>query len=398
MDDELEICVGDVKEFFIEILGRKHLHRPDNFPDGQFPVSVADVDELVTGRPLPLSSVVLSRENSIIDQSLYRAEPGPSYPGPADCIDPVKVVRLVESGATLVVRPASLHLPRLRAFCNSFERSFGHGVDADLFITPPDSRGFEIHADAAESFVIQLTGTKDWELFEPVRSWQHRSFGAAPPGDLTPAARYRMRPGDLLYVPRGMPHLARSTDYASVHVTVSVNTICWSDLLGMLAKTALALPEFQAPIPMGAELAGATAEQLPGVLARLSSLIGNLGSNKAFVDQVVRSRENIGNALRPGLLANLIGADTVNPASSLRIRPGVWPVVRTADNDVSIHVGPNRFPVSEQVAAACSLLLDRDIVGVSELSGARATALSIARTLIRCGIAESHRKDAEAPC
>ncbi|WP_187414597.1 JmjC domain-containing protein [Nonomuraea sp. PA05] len=387
MSDALASCVGDTEYFFETVLSRAHLYRPAAFDTDAVPVSTAEIDDCVTGRPLPASSVRMAKDNQLLDEKLYLMDVGPDYVGPRDTIDPVKVSRLIDAGATLVVRPASLHLPRLRRFCKDIEMRVGQGVDADLFITPSNARGFEIHADAAESLVIQLRGSKNWTLYEPVRPWEHRSFGIDPPAELSPAAEYTLDPGDFLYVPRGMPHLARTADSLSVHVTISINAIRWSDLLTSLMQTALGAPSFAGPVPLGDDLVAAIREELPRQAARLAQAVQQAAAGEGVLEQILRSDDSMLDAVRSNLLSDLITGTDITAVDRLRLRPGVWPVVHRGGQETAIQTGRSRFRVSGGAADACEVLM-RAPAYVKDLADDARTALQAAEALFQYGIAE----------
>ncbi|MFC4121393.1 JmjC domain-containing protein [Nonomuraea zeae] len=387
MSDALASCVGDTDYFFETVLSRAHLYRPAAFDEGAVPVSTAEIDDCVTSRPLAASSVRMAKDNQLLDQKLYLMDVGPSYVGPRDTIDPVKVSRLIDAGATLVIRPASLHLPRLRRFCKDIEMQVGQGVDADLFITPSNARGFEIHADAAESLVIQLQGSKHWTLYEPVRPWEHRSFGIDPPAELSPVAEYTLNPGDFLYVPRGMPHLARTADTLSVHVTISINAIRWSDLLTSVIQTALGAPSFAGPVPLRDNLVSAIREELPQQMARLGQVVQQAAAAEGVLDQILRSDDSMLDAVRSNLLSELVTGTKADVADKVRLRPGVWPVVHRGGQDTAIQTGRSRFRVSGSAADACEVLM-RAPTYVKDLAEDTQAALEAVEVLFQYGIAE----------
>ncbi|HJP77361.1 MAG TPA: cupin domain-containing protein [Pseudonocardiaceae bacterium] len=387
MSDALDRCVGDTGHFFDSVLSREHLYRPGAFDGQTAPVTVEEIDDCVTGRPLSVDCVRIAKDNRLLDAKYYRAEVGENYAGPRDVIDPVKVARLIDAGATLVIRPASLYLPRLRRFCKEIEMRLGHGVDADVFVTPPNSRGFEIHSDAAESLAIQLVGTKDWTLYEPVHPWEQRSFGVTPPDGLTAIAEYTVAPGDFLYVPRGMPHLVRTTDTMSVHVTISVNTARWSDLLTALVKAALSAPAFQGPVPMGESVSSVIRKELAEHVDRLAAAVRRLGSAEDAVEQVLRSGDGMLDAVRTGLITQLVEGANLTALDRIQLRPGTWPVIRSAERGAQITVGRNNFQVAQLAATACALVMAGPAY-VKDLAEREEDAIRAAKTLLDHGIAE----------
>lgn len=131
-----------------------------------------------------------------------------------------------DKGATLVVSQFhELHAPLMR-FCRGLEQVFLHGVQANIYLTPPGAQGFRVHYDTHDVLVLQVAGEKRWRLWpgQPVPRPTRRTPW---PGDIAPegdAAALTLRPGDTLYVPRGVMHdaAAQDGDEPSLHVTVGL--------------------------------------------------------------------------------------------------------------------------------------------------------------------------------
>jgi hypothetical protein len=131
-----------------------------------------------------------------------------------------------DAGATLVVSQFhELHAPLAR-FCRGLEQVFLHGVQANIYLTPPGAQGFRMHYDTHDVLVLQVLGEKHWRLWpgqpfpRPTRRtpWQG---GVEPLGEPEPLT---LRAGDVLYVPRGVLHDAQAQDGAapSLHITVGL--------------------------------------------------------------------------------------------------------------------------------------------------------------------------------
>jgi ribosomal protein L16 Arg81 hydroxylase len=112
-------------------------------------------------------------------------------------------------------------------------------VIASLFLTPT-SGGAVPHFDKNENFTIQLTGAKQWQVgTRPHLSAPPDGYilGQAVPPSLAslpmqdqPSQTVRLRPGSLLYIPRGCVH-ATSGGEASWSLNLSYSPSMWLDLL-----------------------------------------------------------------------------------------------------------------------------------------------------------------------
>lgn len=84
------------------------------------------------------------------------------------------------------------------------EEELGHPCQANAYLTPPGSQGFALHSDSHDVIVFQTFGAKEREV--------HDDGGAH---------QVMMVPGTSIYLPTGAPHMARTQETASLHVTVA---------------------------------------------------------------------------------------------------------------------------------------------------------------------------------
>jgi hypothetical protein len=129
-----------------------------------------------------------------------------------------------DQGATLVVSQFhEMHAPLMR-FCRGLEQAFLHGVQSNIYLTPPGAQGFRVHYDTHDVLVLQVEGEKRWRIFpgQPVPRPTRRTPW---PGNIEPEGEpevVTLRPGDTLYVPRGVMHDAAAQDGLSLHITVGM--------------------------------------------------------------------------------------------------------------------------------------------------------------------------------
>lgn len=126
--------------------------------------------------------------------------------------------------------------PWLAALCNDLERTFPY-VYANVYVTPPNSRALNLHADDRDVFVLQVLGSKEWQVMKHVPieyPYPHEQVGKddlkVPQEvyDQGTAIQTTLNAGDVLYIPRGHCHQARCTDSLSFHVTIAIATFDWT--------------------------------------------------------------------------------------------------------------------------------------------------------------------------
>jgi len=147
---------------------------------------------------------------------------------------PERLFDLYTRGSTIVVNSSDLMIPALLQTCRELTRELGFRVWANIYLTPPEAQGFARHQDKHDVMVLQISGCKSWLLY-------------AEPG--SDPVEIEMRPGDLLFIPRGLGHEARCSGRGSIHVTVGMLPLYGFRLLEVLAEAAQGHPLFQQPVP-----------------------------------------------------------------------------------------------------------------------------------------------------
>lgn len=140
-------------------------------------------------------------------------------------------------GCSVVLNHADWLCPYIAYLCLDLQRSFPHAF-ANAYLTPPASRAVPPHADDRDVFVIQLVGQKHWKVYSNVPipyPYPHEQVGKAgldiPPSVLSGPCLYDtlLKPGDVLYMPRGFVHEARTCETeCSFHVTIALPTHDWT--------------------------------------------------------------------------------------------------------------------------------------------------------------------------
>ena len=104
-----------------------------------------------------------------------------------------------------------------------FEYEFGTLTGASAYLTPARSQGLAPHHDDVEVFILQTEGSKLWRLWRGSIDLPETYSADIPRHELPDAGvEVMLRPGDVLYLPRGTIHEAVSQDVFSTHVTLSV--------------------------------------------------------------------------------------------------------------------------------------------------------------------------------
>jgi len=246
--------VGEVAAFVDRYWARAPLHRPGADPEAFADLfSLDDVDRFVSSSSPRLPTFRLVRDGRPLDPARYTRTArvgGQAVPGMGD---PGRIFDEFRSGATIVFQGLHRSCPSLTRFCRALELELSHAVQANAYVTPAGSRGLGVHYDTHDVFVLQLAGTKQWSIHDPVltdplpsQPWKGTAADAG-----EPCLSVRLVAGDCLYVPRGFLHSATAQAELSAHLTIGVVTTTWHDVLRRLVADTAQEPELRRALPVG---------------------------------------------------------------------------------------------------------------------------------------------------
>ena len=113
-------------------------------------------------------------------------------------------------------------------------------MQANAYLTPAGAAGLAPHHDTHDVFVLQVAGAKHWAVRAPVvdtplpRHVSDHDVAAAQPV----LFEDEMRPGDVLYLPRGYVHSAAAQQGVSLHLTIGILATTVHDVLRTLVDRA----------------------------------------------------------------------------------------------------------------------------------------------------------------
>ena len=188
-------------------------------------ISTADVERLVCTTGIRAPAVRLVRDGGQIPLRTY-TEDVPWRPGSfSERAIVSRVAQEFERGATIIIQGLNLHWHPTALYCRELERVFGCPVQANAYYTPASAQGFAVHHDTHDVFVLQVSGRKRWRVYEPVLELPLKTQRwSAELGEVgEPIEDFVLEPGDTLYLPRGWPHEAATSDEESLHITVGLH-------------------------------------------------------------------------------------------------------------------------------------------------------------------------------
>ena len=356
-DEALARCVGDPDAFLAEAWeARVHLHRGADAADL---LSLDAVDGLLAGAALRAPAFRLVKDGSPIEPSRYLRRARVGSRTITDLIDPGRVHALFADGATVVLQGLQRYWPPLSAFCRALELDLTHPVQANAYLTPPGAAGLNVHADAHDVFALQTYGRKHWTAWE-----RFADLGAL--GD--PVLDDTLVEGDALYVPRDTPHLVRTLDAPSLHITVGIRVHTWRDALARGLADALDDDALDRALPVGwtqdpSGLSGELSHLIEQVTARLAAT-DRRAALEGLADDFIGERP----PLLAGQLREILALEDIDDDTMLRRRAGaICRTTRTSEHVVLI-LGDRRLTFPAHAWHALRLVERSESFTVRDLS------------------------------
>jgi ribosomal protein L16 Arg81 hydroxylase len=275
---------------------------------------------------------------SNVDEALHRADPIPPYfklferdevspeafideelerGVPRRRINKAKFYERLRNGATAVLNRfenASLFAERL---CHSVGRFTGQPTIGNAYLSFGGQGTFGKHWDTHDVFVIQLLGTKRWQIFAP--TWPlplstQTSSGQQHLCPAQPVMECELKPGDVLYLPRGWWHQAIPLEGGSFHLSVGTYAPTAMDFLQWALQR-------QVTLLQGARvgLTGDSQQALDvnGILAELGKTLRNPQELAAFHRSLIENERGYGEFDLQSLNSAELSDDTVVSLTSV---------------------------------------------------------------------------------
>jgi ribosomal protein L16 Arg81 hydroxylase len=241
--EQVLASVGTTR-FLSEYWTKKPLHLPGEKGRFEGLFSWAELNRILTWNPPPQPQLRLFQEGVMVDLRRY-------IDGPVGNLrlNPGGLMALLGQGATMIMDGVQEVSPAIHDLTSSFEDVLSCTCAANLYAGWRTQRGFNVHWDAHEVFVLQLSGRKRWQVFAPTRlDPLTDDIETAQPPKAPPIWEGILGDGDILYLPRGYWHVAYPLDEPSLHMTWSAHTFTGVEFLQWWIRTLRRHPETRASL------------------------------------------------------------------------------------------------------------------------------------------------------
>ncbi len=347
--------VGDEDEFFATYHTRRSLLRRGALTgDPREILSIADMDDIVHQEGVrPSLFRMLGQGTGVAGASLTRRlelrREGKAFD---DALSPEKVYAHFRAGKTLIHAGLNHTRPNLRRLCGILTERFAAPAEAVAYLTPAGQQGARAHSDPSDVYVIQLEGTKHWQVWatpESRRLGVDRDYDIAELGQ--PVLDVSLRPGDVLYVPYGTPHVAAAEEHVSLHLTVVSLARTWAQLLLPILEQVLDThPEFW-PAPYPGDDPDALATALHDRVDALVEYVGRVDLAWALEGRFAIGRGYEGVA-EGRFFSETAAADRIDEQTLVAGVPGASTVYEIDKGTALVTIHGNKLRMPESTATA----------------------------------------------
>ena len=162
----------------------------------------------------------------------------------------VELNERLREGATLVLDAVDELTEPLGELAAMLELRFHEHVQINSYAGWQTSRGFDLHWDDHDVFILQVTGRKRWSIYGMTRPYPltNDSTTAVAPTH-APIWEETLEDGDLLYIPRGWWHVAQPLAEPTLHLTVGIHNRTGMDFARWLTERMRESAAFRQDLP-----------------------------------------------------------------------------------------------------------------------------------------------------
>ena len=392
----LSRCVStDTGSFAAQYWGQQPLLSRSASLPGDFSdlLSASTVDELIAERGVRAPFIRMAFLGDLLARDCYLGSAGFGAEMP-DQVDAAKVLAQFAGGATIVLQGLHRLWPPLIDFVRDMVDDLGHPVQANAYVTPSNSRGFDPHYDVHDVFVLQATGRKRWIVHAPVHQdplpsqpWTDHRAAITERVGREPVLDVVLSPGDALYLPRGWIHSAETLDTTSIHLTIGVSPVTSLDVVRAVVDGLGSVDEFRKSLPMGIDPAdhGTMSAMATKIAAEVTDILRNR-ANEFTAAAATRLSQRHAERTRPAPirpLASLAAADRAG-ASVVAWRRGLVANVDHFPDRVMLRLPDRTITFPTSCGQAVDALQHGRIADAGSLPGLdRADATVLIRRLLR---------------
>jgi hypothetical protein len=290
-------------------------------------------------------------------------------------------------GYTIVINALEKRWEPVALLTSALHEQLHHPVDTNLYYSPPQTNTSAPHFDVMDVFILQVEGSKVWDVHEPVIQlpMPGEKTGVLPDGVPPLVLSEELREGDVLYLPRGYVHNPRTTTSASLHLTVGVNVVTWINLFSAAVSAAGSDIRFRGALPASfLDGSGSMREKFRGLLDALPGSLDMDGALNRLAEKLLVETPPPPGDEYPAAESEL------NAGTVLARRGGVICRALEGTGYAAIQYSGGKIVGPEKIGAALSYIAQNHTFSIRDLPDDlnEQEKLVLVRRLIRGGLLE----------
>lgn len=209
--------------------------------------SVANLDKVLEFCRPKGSSLRVVKSQQVLNPTIYENQDG--------SLNLNQLYTAYADGNTIVINEIQRFWDPIKLLVENIRQDLNHNAVANLYLTPENEKALSPHYDTHDVFALQISGEKHWIVYDDTHyktPLMHSFQPVFQREQLTGAREITLKAGDIMYMPRGVPHEAYTTDSSSMHITIGVHSTQWLDFISKallnLSQTNL---ELRKALPIG---------------------------------------------------------------------------------------------------------------------------------------------------
>jgi ribosomal protein L16 Arg81 hydroxylase len=384
------IAPVSVSDFLRSYLGQDLLHvrgTPDKFTRL---LQWSGLNEVLNHHQFTGQRLRIVREGKVIPSSEYLASLQYSTYS-ALCPIANRLEQYLRDGATLVVDGVDRMCGPVGELAEHAERLLGMNVNVNAYAGWKDIYGFDLHRDEHDVLILQISGTKRWQVYGRTRNEEtggRESEAQKPGGD--PVWMDTLSAGHVLYLPRGWWHVAIPCGEPTLHLTMGLNGHTGVDIIRWLTQTLMRQDVIQRYLPLWSGK-DSVISHFQEVQAALMALVGDVElPTKLLREALLRARPRSRVCL-PFTAEDQIVPDRDTHQVRLML-PRLGAIRELADGSVEILFAGNAYQCLPEARPLLEYLEQTAPVGISKFYDAFQDEFGedkvtlVLQNLARCGI------------
>ena len=223
--------------FYSDHFGKKYLHKQKLIKNVNDIVSLEILDDLLS------KSNIWNKYNFImmLDQKKISYNDYSSLSldvtGNTNRPNVNMVQKLVSKGASIILNDIEKYNSNLLKIADELQKLTQGRCQGNLYFSMASHKAFGPHFDLHDVFAIHFEGEKIWNIYENIEDTpiNHPTFRISPEERVQRAGKLidqiTLKPGDLLYIPRGQYHDALASENGAIHVAFGLTYFKPIDLM-----------------------------------------------------------------------------------------------------------------------------------------------------------------------